>query len=1322
MTNYVGTAGDDVLTGTSGSDSFDLTQGGNDTATGLAGDDTFTLGSALTAADSIDGGSGNDTLTLNGDYSAGLVLGPNTVTNVENIQLTGAYSYNLTLNAATSTGLKITTSGSNPVQIDGSAVTANTLQLSGGSGNDTLTGGGGNDYLTGGAGDDTQNGGSGSDTAVYDVYSTTDVTADLVAGTASSAAFGNDTLTSIENITTGQGNDSITGSDQANVIDAELGNNTINAGGGNDEISDWGSGSTIDAGAGTDWVYLHRNSNTPFNFTFTPGANLSLPDGTTVKNAEFLQIMTGDADDHATFVNPLLATYTPQIASGLYPCSFWYAQGGTDTLTLDLSSYTTALQMSTATTSDSGGGTHLITYVTSNGYGVFDCSDVEILQLTGGSGNDQLIGTTALNTLDGGAGNDTLTAGTGNDTLLGGAGDDILQSGTGSDVLSGGDGNDDIRDWYGRSTIDGGAGEDHLLINRPTATSAINLTFTPGSSTPSAGPDGTTFQNIEHLQLVSGSGDDTVTFNGVLPTSITAFTDNWQAGSGNDTLAVDLSGVSSAIFLDDVGGNGQFSTNGSSLLNFSSVENFRVTGGSGNDHLNTSSGNDTIDGGAGDDVISAGTGNNILMGGSGDDGFYIAGGTNSIDGGPGADIVLFDDVSGGVTVNLAVTAAQAVGGGLGTVTLSNVENVWGTSYDDTLTGDANGNVLRGGAGNDTLYGDAGNDELDGGTGDDQLRGGDGNDTLYGSDGNDTVIGNDGDDVLFGGAGNDLLYGGAGNDTLNGDAGTDLAVYSSDTAGVTANLATGTATGAGIGNDALSSIEGIVGGSGNDTLTGDSGANDLRGEDGNDYLDGGAGDDSLYGGAGDDTLIGGDGSDTLAGATGNNNEQGGNGNDYLYDSGSGSTLDGGAGWDRLAIDRSDLTANVTASFTPGGTNTITLPDGTTIRNIEVLVLSTGSGDDTVSFTVPAGYAGSEELFSWDGGAGFDTVMADFSAATGDMTSYVLDGTYHIVPPPTYGPGADFTNVESFRITGGSGNDTLIGGGYDDTLAGGGGADTLNGYAGNDVLSGGDEHDTLIGGAGNDTLDGGSNIDTAVFSGNKSAYIITQGASGTFTISGTDGTDTLTNVEYAKFDDQTVRLLPGTGTTIDWSAAPSTYMAGIRDFDGTDVGAADSWKLIGTADVNGDGTMEHILVNRQNGRWAEVSTAADGKSYFDDHGWAGGTRVVGIYIDPLVTSGEVVAGSDFDSQRRFQNDLNIENIHGILGQGDYNHDGLEEIYFSLTDGTAYLHAYMHADGNIQYANYQNQQQVIDYLTNNGWSSSAWSGWFPSSQTPMLAAPVS
>ena len=56
---------------------------------------------------------------------------------------------------------------------------------------------------------------------------------------------------------------------------------------------------------------------------------------------------------------------------------------------------------------------------------------------------------------------------------------------------------------------------------------------------------------------------------------------------------------------------------------------------------------------------------------------------------------------------------------------------------------------------------------------------------------------------------------------------------------------------------------------------------------------------------------------------------------------------------------------------------------------------------------------------------------------------------------------------------------------------------------------------------------------------------------------------------------------------------------------------------------------------------------------------------------------------------------------------------EVYFALTDGTAYLRALMHEDGNIRYANYQSEQEVIDYLTANGYDESTFGDWFTSNQ---------
>ncbi|MDY7099211.1 MAG: WD40 repeat domain-containing protein [Pseudomonadota bacterium] len=284
----------------------------------------------------------------------------------------------------------------------------------------------------------------------------------------------------------------------------------------------------------------------------------------------------------------------------------------------------------------------------------------------------------------------------------------------------------------------------------------------------------------------------------------------------------------------------------------------------------------------------------------------------------------------------------------------------------------------------------------------------------------------------------------------------------------------------------------------------------------------------------------------------------------------------------------------------------------------------------------------------------------------------------------------------------------------TILGTDGQDTILGALFADDIEAGDGADTVNGGHGDDTIDGGGNIDTAIVTGDMADYSVTQTSTGVFEVTGADGTDTLTNVEFLQFDDQTMRLRPGEGVSVTFDQMdPASYqdaMDNILDFDGNALGGNGSWLFIGAADVNGDGDVDQVLVNDAIGRFATIGTAPDGLVYFDDNGWAGETRVAGIYIDPLVFSGDVVQGSDEDSQRRFQNDLEIENINRVLGADDYDGDGLQEVYFALTDGTAYLRAVMETDGNIRYANYQSEAQVIQFLTDNGFGPETFADWFP------------
>jgi Ca2+-binding RTX toxin-like protein len=155
------------------------------------------------------------------------------------------------------------------------------------------------------------------------------------------------------------------------------------------------------------------------------------------------------------------------------------------------------------------------------------------------------------------------------------------------------------------------------------------------------------------------------------------------------------------------------------------------------------------------------------------------GGADVLNGGAGMDTLSYANSPSGVTVSLA-NPSMGTGEAAGDTYLS-VENVIGSDFDDTLSGDDLDNVLDGGAGIDTLsYADSTSGvyvNLETST----TSGGDGDDVLssfeevIGSDYNDTLIGDDSDNMLDGGPGNDVLLGGVGDDQLLGGQGRDLLI-------------------------------------------------------------------------------------------------------------------------------------------------------------------------------------------------------------------------------------------------------------------------------------------------------------------------------------------------------------------------------------------------------------------------------------------------------------------------------------------------------------------------------------------------------------------
>ncbi|CAK16632.1 retention module-containing protein [Pseudomonas entomophila] len=133
-----------------------------------------------------------------------------------------------------------------------------------------------------------------------------------------------------------------------------------------------------------------------------------------------------------------------------------------------------------------------------------------------------------------------------------------------------------------------------------------------------------------------------------------------------------------------------------------------LDGTAGDDVLLAGSGDNTLNGGAGNDVLVAGTGNDHLYGGEGNDLLIAGPGNDLLDGGPGSDTVSFAKAGAGVVVDLGHAGAQnTVGAGVDTLT--SIENLIGSEYNDTLIGNGGDNVLTGGAGDDTLTGGGGND-------------------------------------------------------------------------------------------------------------------------------------------------------------------------------------------------------------------------------------------------------------------------------------------------------------------------------------------------------------------------------------------------------------------------------------------------------------------------------------------------------------------------------------------------------------------------------------------------------------------------------------
>lgn len=716
-----------------------------------------------------------------------------------------------------------------------------------------------------------------------------------------------------------------------------------------------------------------------------------------------------------------------------------------------------------------------------------------------------ITGTSGDELLEGTAGDDTLAGGMGQDTLIGGAGNDLFEPtvvvippsyyGPAS-ILQDGDDTYVFQPGFGQDTINELGGSDSsssTYVNSNVDRIVFGEGLSPADAvvTPVADAYG-----ASQLKISFAGTSDAVTFNAQSPYAV------------NSSF-----GVETVEFADGTRWTLQ------DLWQRADPGSLKL-GTDGNDSLGTIGlglFDDTLRGLAGDDSLYGGRGNDVLEGGLGNDTIDVGGESDTVlfNLGDGRDVVVLSGLAGSDTVVLGHgldRQGMSVGARWATVrgseitltfndqdalTLRNVDNdTMALQFADgsTLTmgeiraqaalqemvGTSGNDSIYGGGGADTLRGQAGDDLLNGGRGDDLIEGGAGNDLMEGSvgwvypppstshydqgppyqttSGTDTYVFNVGfgqdtirededfldshiysespskADTLRFGAGflsSDMVVSLVDSTHLKISSGTDSVLFNVRPSGAgieRIEFADGTQWDA---LQLLQSLSGVV-------LTGTASADALTGQGGNDTLNGLAGDDTLNGGYGADRLSGGQGKDLIV-ATRDNVLSPDNEADVIV-------FAAGDGQDTLRVDGLDTIEMGSGLSKSGFTIGRRVPtSGSYEGNDGQVTLSSANGDALTLLN-----AG-----TWDG---LTLRFSDGSTLTGaEIVATASAGS------TTGTSGAD-------TITGWYGmNDLVQGLGGNDQLFAYGGHDTLDGGAGNDTLNAGGALATLIGGKGNDRIE-------------------------------------------------------------------------------------------------------------------------------------------------------------------------------------------------------------------------------------------------------------
>ena len=949
-------------------------------------------------------------------------------------------------------------------------------QLYGGDGSDTLYAGRVESTLDGGDGDDTIYGGHGDDT----VYG-------------------------------GAGNDHIDG---GSTSSGDTDNDVLYGGSGNDVIADsWGTAS-IDGGTGDDAIRLGGHI---IGGVVDGGEGIDtwgLEDDTIIKTLGIVEFRNVE-------ILKLAVAGVSGVGAQFQQFEHITTTSATDTARIYLSGpgRTDLSRQLVGQKAWIIGSTGADDVTTSDGVDKLDGKEGDDI-LEGGAGADTIIGGSGVNTASyaGAASGVTvsLTTKTGTrgdalgDTLTqihnlrGSAFGDELSGSAGGNRLEGLGGDDLLEGLAGGDLLIGGDGSDTATYARSSAAIRVDLGLNTGKG---GDAQGDTFDSIENL-IGSTFADTLIGDGGANVLEGLAGADGLSGGGGSDTASYSRSATGVRAALNTGKGSGGDAEGDT----YFSIEN--LLGSAHADTLIGSDGVNRLDGAGGDDLISGRGGADVLVGGE------------------GIDTATYNASSAAVNVNLAT--ATGSGGDAAGDTLSEIENVIGSAYADTLTGDGKDNELTGGLGADHLVGSGGNDtaayrnsavaiSINLATG--AASGGEATGDTFSSI--ESVVGTAFADTIIGDGNANQFTGGAGGDVISGGTGSDTSRYDGSSAAVSISLTNGTASGGDATGDVLTSIENLAGSAFADTLVGNGGAN---------RLEGGAGDDLLSGRGGADALIGGAGVNTVS----------------YVSSGVGVRVDLTNGTGRYGDAEGDTLAEIDNVI--GSAHADTMIGDTRANRLEG-----GEGDDVLS-----GRIGADTLI---GGNGTDT--ATFSASGTGVRVDLVAGI---------GTGGDAEGDTYASI------ENINGSSKEDTLIGTAGVNRLEGGEGNDVLAGRQDGDTLIGGGGTDTASYGTSsaairidlgagtasggdatgdILSEIESITGSAYADTligsadanvlNGGKGDDTLSGRAGADTLIGgegIDLATYGTSanavTVNLLTGTGLYGD---AAGDTLSGIENLKGS-----------------------------------------------------------------------------------------------------------------------------------------------------------------------------